>query len=284
MLLRRLAAVLVLSLTLAGPPPFFLDGVPPALRNPKLVARTVPLCFEAFAVLHSGTARGPLYAAERLTRAGVEAARRVERRDAFHEEDRLPAEDRADLSDYVRSGYDRGHLAPAGDMPTGEAQAQSFSLANIVPQDRTLNRNLWSSIEESVRRLALRRGDLFVVTGTVFSGGSVASIRARVLVPTALFKAVYDPARREGGAYLAPNSREGTWRAVSLDELRDLSGIEPFPSAPVAARARAMDLPEPFVSSREGRRREEESWSSWLGNELLKALKRALRDVLRSIF
>lgn len=106
----------------------FAEGHRPEIVNPKLAARTVPLCYEAFAVLHSGVSRTPLYAAERLTRDSVAAARRVDRVDAFHDEDALPAVDRARLEDYVRSGYDRGHMAPAGDMPTGTAQADRKSV------------------------------------------------------------------------------------------------------------------------------------------------------------
>lgn len=282
-----LALLLAAGPGLAGEscPAVFAGGAMPVLRNPKLAARTVPLCFDAFAVLHSGTARTPLYAAERLTRAGIEAARRVDRIDSFHEEERLAPEARAELSDYVRSGYDRGHMAPAGDMPTDRAQAQSFSLANVVPQDRTLNRFLWSSIEESVRRMALRRGEIFVVTGPIFSGGSVEALKGRVLAPGEIYKAVYDPARGEAGAYVAANRDDAEWRALSLDELRERSGIEVFPSAPPAVKARAMALPEPHAFSRGGpERRPAESWLDWLLAELGRAFRKALRDILRSIF
>src|SRR5690349_6417547 len=104
----------------------FADGQCPEIVNPKLALRAVPLCYDAYAVLHSGASRTPLYAGEHRTRDSVAAARRIDRIDAFHDEDALPAEDRARLEDYVHSGYDRGHMAPAGDMPTGAAQAQSF--------------------------------------------------------------------------------------------------------------------------------------------------------------
>ena len=55
----------------------FAAGQPPQLINPKLKPRTQELCFEAFAVLHSGVSRTPLYSAERLTRRSVEAAREL---------------------------------------------------------------------------------------------------------------------------------------------------------------------------------------------------------------
>lgn len=270
-------------------PALFADGRAPALANPKLAARTLTLCFDAYAVLHSGSARAPLYAAERLTRASVASARQVERVDAFHDEDRVPSDERARLEDYVHSGFDRGHLAPAGDMPSGEAQAQSFSLANIVPQNRVLNRGLWGAIEESTRRLATRRGLIFVVTGPVFAGDSLLSINGRVLVPTQMFKAIYDPAAGEGGAYLAQNDAGGALRTISLDTLRGIAGIDAFPALPPSVKASAMTLPEPVAYSREyiaGRRSRsrEETWQDWLGREVARALHHAYRRLLRAIF
>jgi DNA/RNA endonuclease G (NUC1) len=65
----------------------------------------------------------------------LRAADVTERRDAFHEEPRLPPDERAYLDDYARSGFDRGHLAPAADMPDEKAQHESFTLANMIPQD-----------------------------------------------------------------------------------------------------------------------------------------------------
>ncbi|KQT56257.1 endonuclease [Methylobacterium sp. Leaf456] len=263
-------------------PALFADGRAPVLTNKKLEERTVPLCFDAFAVLHSGVSRTPLYAVERLTRAGVSAARRVERDDAFHDEDRLPADDRASLADYVHSGFDRGHLAPAGDMPSPQAQAQSFTLANIVPQNRSVNRSLWAGIEESVRRLASERGELFVVTGPIFSGRSVGSIKGRVLVPTQLFKAIYDPRSGEAGAYLAANEAGAEWKAVSLATLRDTAGIDVFPALPDAAKAKAMDLPEPREFSRDEARGE--SWGDFFRQLAHDVLKRLWRELMRAIF
>ena len=294
---RPVAASLVaftLALALAAParadppcPGVFADGRTPAILNPRLSVGTVPLCYDAFAVLHSGVSRTPVYAAEHLTRAGVAAARRVDRIDEFHEEARLPQGARASLADYVRSGYDRGHMAPAGDMPTLAAQAQSFTLANIVPQDRTANRTVWAGIEESVRRLATERGSLFVVTGPIFSGGSVRSLDGRVLVPTQIYKAVYDPGRGAAAAYLAANDAGGSWRAVSLADLRDAAGIDVFPGLPDPVKAAAMPLPEPREFARDearGEHREGASLGSWARHALHRALRRLWRDLVRAVF
>lgn len=267
---------------------FYLDGERPNLLNPKLSAQTLPLCFSAFALLHSGLARIPLYAAEHLTRQGIASARMVDRLDAFHDEDRVPEAQRARLDDYAHSGFDRGHMAPAGDMPSAEAQAESFSLANIVPQNRSMNRTIWAAIEESVRRLATERGSLFVITGPAFTGTEIPAIKGRVLVPTWIFKAVYDPRRREGAAYLARNAAEGEWRAVSLAELSKIVGLDPFPGLAPEVKAIAMTLPEPRTYSRdEARPRErgrDDSIEAWVQRSLYRFARYLWRELMRAIF
>lgn len=266
----------------------FAGGRAPALTNAKLGARTTALCYQAFAILYSGVSRTPLYAAERLTRASVASARRVDRSDAFHEERRLPADDRSELADYLRSGFDRGHMAPAGDMPTPQAQAQSFTLANVLPQNRTSNRSLWAPMEESVRRLATIQGEIFVVSGPIFAGEAAQRINGRVLVPTQLYKAVYDPVSGQTAAYLTGNDAKGVWRAVSIAELRQIAGLDVFPGLSEAAKARAMALPEPREFSRDGgpsgRPQAQDTFRDRAKAEANRILHRMWRDLMRSIF
>ena len=268
-------------------PGHFRAGIAPALANPKLEGRTRPLCFQAFALLHSGRSRGPIYAAERLTAERVRLAREVDRVSEFHEEPRLAPDERSDLQDYARSGYDRGHMAPSADMPNLTAQAESFSLANVVPQDPSDNRYLWSDIESAVRRLALDEGELFVVTGPIFEGETIPTLRGRVLVPTHLFKAVYLPGRGLAGAYLVRNEARGDPKVVSLAELRRRAGIEVFPGLPDSVRANAAPLPE--MRDEGGRverrpRRENAPWEGWIASELRRAFRRLWREFWRSIF
>ena len=154
-------------------PEHFAGGAAPTVTNPKLKARTQEVCFEAFAVLHSGISRTPLYSAEHLTRANLEAAKDLSRKDSFHPEATLPAQDRAELKDYARSGYDRGHMSPNGDFATRSAQAQSFSLANMVPQVHANNAGIWAGIEGATRQLAINEGDIYVVSGPAFIGSDI---------------------------------------------------------------------------------------------------------------
>jgi len=226
-------------------PDKFAGGLAPDLLNPKLSPRTAPLCFSAFAVLHSGLVRSALWSAEHLTRDGLRRAKETSRVNQFHAEPQLPAADRSELSDYERSGYDRGHLAPSGDMPDPIAQGESFSLSNMVPQDRDNNRGLWEGIESATRTLAMRSGELFVITGPIFHGSDVKALKGRVLVPTHLFKAIYDPRSGQAGAYLVGNVPGMRWKAISIAELSGLSGVDPFPALPASVKTVVPTLPEP---------------------------------------
>jgi endonuclease G len=257
-----LRVVLVLLVVCASGPAWtetctsiFAGGQAPVLLNAKLAQRTTILCNNAFAVLASGVTRGPLWSAEHLTARSLADADATARTGRFHDDQRLPPEDRAVLSDYVRSGYDRGHMAPSGDMPNPEAQQQSFSLANIVPQTAQLNRNVWAGIEMAVRHLAQRQGALFVVTGPAFAGSELQSLKGRVLVPTATWKAVYDPIRHGAAAYRCTNVIRPRCVTLSIAALTREISIDPFPAASWLTKHWAMTLPVPEPNRYRARRR-----------------------------
>ena len=227
-------------------PQFFPGGQPPLLVNPKLRPRTTPLCNDGYALLASGLTRGPLWSAEHLTAANVAAARDTPRQGQFHVEERLPEADRAQLDDYRRSGYDRGHMTPSGDMPDEQTQQETFSLANMVPQASGLNRGPWAEIETTVRDLARQNNELFVVTGPVFTGGQVSAIGPdSVLVPSATWKAVFDPSSGRSGVYVCPNVDTPQCQVVSVFALARMAGVDPFPAASAASKRTAVALPLP---------------------------------------
>jgi endonuclease G, mitochondrial len=226
-------------------PQHFVGGTPPALLKPQLARQTQPLCYDQFAILHSGTVRTPLWSAEHLTRDEIEAARQFKRSNAFHHEAKLSPEKRAELADYARSGYDRGHMSPSGDMATPKARYQSFSLANMIPQHPCNNEVLWEGIESAVRNLASAEGEIYIVTGPIYEGTDVPFLNGRVGVPSRIYKAVYDPVRRAAAAYVTPNSDGRDWEALSIDQLAQITGIDPFPAVPAEVKAAAMRLPAP---------------------------------------
>jgi endonuclease G, mitochondrial len=226
-------------------PQHFVGGTPPALLKPQLAQGTQALCYEQFAVLHSAAVRTPLWSAERLTSEQIEAASRLKRRNAFHSEPRLPPQDRAKLADYSRSGYDRGHMSPSGDMSTPNAQRESFSLANMIPQHPCNNEVLWEGIESAIRDLASAEGELYVVTGPIYEGTDIPFLNGRVGVPSRVYKAVYHPVRRAAAAYITPNADGMDWQGISINQLAQITGIDPFPAVPADIKAVAMPLPTP---------------------------------------
>lgn len=223
----------------------YLNGVEPVILNTKLSAKTRELCYDNFAVMHSGISRTPLWSAEHLTRASLTEARQLVRHNNFHFEDQLPPGERAELKDYSRSGFDRGHMAPSADMPTEQAQQQCFTLANMVPQNPDNNRHLWEGIEASVRNLAIKNGELYVISGPLFLGSDLKRLKGRVLVPTHLFKVVFDPAENIGAAYFVKNEEGEEWQVISISQLEKMAGINFFPKLSTGTKQKTLTLPAP---------------------------------------
>jgi endonuclease G len=214
------------------------------LVNARLAQRATLLCNDAYAVLASGVTHGAIWSAERLTAGSVTAARDTVRESAFYPDPRLPEADQAQLEDYRRSGFDRGHMTPSGDMPGWQAQQQSFSLANMVPQTPELNRGVWAGIETAVRDLAAREGEIYVVTGPAFQGQQLQSIGpGGVLVPSATWKAVYDPQASGTGVYVCANTSMPRCDIVAIATLVTMVGVDPFPALPARMKATAIALP-----------------------------------------
>lgn len=233
--------------SLAKCPEHFHAGKAPTLtgdKGNKLARDSYELCFHGFGVLYSGVSRTPIYSASHLTKARVNQARSLTRQDNFHEESRLPKKARATLNDYRGSGYDRGHLAPNGDMENVSQQFDSFSLANIAPQSGEHNRGVWQGIEKDVRNLTIKYGELYVVTGVAFNGKKIASIGDGVLVPSHFFKAVYVPSINKAGVYYSPNTPSGQIEHISLSELTNRTGINAMPSLSSKVQNQAFNLPE----------------------------------------
>ena len=125
-------------------------------------------------------------------------------------------------------------MAPAGDMPTPAAMAQSFSLANMVPQSSSQNSGPWAKIEKDTRLYASRaKGDVFVITGPVFEAGSASIGANQVRVPSHLYKLVYDAQTGRAWAHWQANvdsTKAGP--PISYGELVKRTGVNFLPGAP----------------------------------------------------
>ncbi|THC46816.1 DNA/RNA non-specific endonuclease [Massilia sp. Mn16-1_5] len=223
-------------------PDHYAGGRAPEIRNPKLAVATRELCYGVFGVMHSGVTRTPLWSAEHLRAENVAAAQGLKRDNAFHPEPRLPRSQRAELDDYARSGYDRGHMTPNGDMPDRVTQRESFTLANMVPQDGDHNRHIWAPIEGAVRKMAKKEGELYVITGPAYLGTNVRKI-GNVLVPTHLYKVVYSPRQGRAAAWFTENKANADIQVIPVAELERILGIEFLPSLTQQQKERMLALP-----------------------------------------
>ena len=67
-------------------------------------------------------------------------------------EDRDIATGSAQLSDYAKSGYDRGHLKASADESCDQYQMdETFLMSNMSPQVPGFNRGIWKRLEAHVR-------------------------------------------------------------------------------------------------------------------------------------
>jgi endonuclease G len=202
-------------------------------RVPDLQARKPrDLCFDAFAVLHSGRSKTPIFVVEKLTAAQLHDASDEQRTNKFFADARLPSAERALLEDYKGSGYDRGHMAPAADMPTAQAMAQSFSLANMVPQAPENNRKTWAQLEGATRAYVKRaKGPVYVFTGPVHpTTGAQVIGKGRVWVPAQLYKLVYDQQANRAWAHWVENDNDArAGKPITYRELVQRTGIEFLP-------------------------------------------------------
>lgn len=160
----------------------------------------------------------------------------------FRADPTLPELVRSNLNDYRNSGYDRGHMAPAGDMKrTQDVMDESFLLSNISPQvGNGFNRHIWRVLEESIREWVANRGELTIITGPLFKPDSDGRVQYNVIgenqvaVPNAFFKIVVDghpdEEHPQALAFVIPNRRlfERTIDEflVSIDEIEADSGLD----------------------------------------------------------
>ncbi|MFM6964899.1 MAG: DNA/RNA non-specific endonuclease [Sphingomonadales bacterium] len=131
----------------------------------------------------------------------------VERSNRFTD-DPLVAASCATNADYAKSGYDRGHLAPAADMSWSiQVMKESFYYSNVSPQLPGFNRGIWKILEEKVRQWAAVYDTVYVVTGPILEQGLPTIGPQKVSVPKAYFKALIAPRQQKGIAFLLPNSK-----------------------------------------------------------------------------
>ncbi len=179
----------------------------------------------------------PYWVAYRLTRENLSSPE-SERKDNFRKDDAVPTGS-AELGDYRKSGYDRGHMAPAADFKwSQEAMSDTFYLSNMCPQTHSFNAGIWADMESAVRSIAYEDEIIYVVTGPVLTDGPYETIgENKVAVPKYFYKVILDYTEPDikaiGFIFPHENSSEPlSYFALSVDEVEEITSIDFFPSLP----------------------------------------------------
>lgn len=149
--------------------------------------------------------------------------------------------------DYTRTGYDRGHLAPAGDMKwSAKAMRESFYFSNICPQKPGLNRGIWKELEEQSRLWAKENGTLFIVTGPVITPELKRLGKNRVGVPEKFYKVLcYHTGKAYkmiGFIFENRDYKNQTLKsmAIPVDSVEKITQIDFFPQIPDVEERKAQ--------------------------------------------
>uniref|UniRef100_A0A146LNA6 Endonuclease n=2 Tax=Lygus hesperus TaxID=30085 RepID=A0A146LNA6_LYGHE len=201
--------------------------------------------FDDFVLSYDNRNRVANWVFEHLTEENLKVANNVDRAKCdFTVDKSIHPFFRATNEDYKKSGFDRGHLAAAGNHRLQQQHCdQTFTLSNIAPQVGVgFNRDAWNKLEKYVRKLTKKYSDVYVCTGPIYkpiSEGGKRYIKYQVIgenqvaVPTHFFKVVvmvtYDD-QLHMECYLMPNqaipdSTPLTTFLVPLETIQRLSGL-----------------------------------------------------------
>ena len=192
---------------------------------------------EGYTTSYNAETRTPNWVAWHLTAAHTNGP--IKRKGiTFQADEEIPAP-RVDTYDYMRSGYDRGHMCPAGDNHWSQkAMEESFLMTNICPQEPALNSGLWNTVEKLCRTWAEQYGDVYIVCGPIYFNRKHKTIgKNKVQVPEAFFKVVLrlkDEPKAIG--FICRNAsakgHKKTDYVNTVDEVERITGMDFFSQLP----------------------------------------------------
>ncbi len=144
----------------------------------------------------------------------------------------------ADWRNYKGSGYDRGHLCPAGDRRfSNQAYNETFYTSNISPQKNDFNSGIWNRLEMQVRQWCKKYGDIHVITGGVLEKGLPGIGDEDVAVPKAFYKIIIKGKGTDSRllAFLFPHQESNRPLQdflLPIDALEQKTGIDFFHKMP----------------------------------------------------
>lgn len=201
----------------------------PVTTDSKILRRGFYTCRIGYAALYDPAERTPLWVAEHVRKINFSGSAERDELDFIADVD-IPYDALPRPSDYTGSGYDKGHMAPAANFKSSQrAMNATFRFANAVPQTPNSNRGVWKQLEDATRELAIRRGELYVITGPIFLGLKRAKLKGRVSIPDATYKILVDPKRAAMTGFVIPNTSapNKNYRIyqVKVREIEKLTGL-----------------------------------------------------------
>jgi len=178
---------------------------------------------KAFDICYSNKNKTPIYVKYTAYKTLVDKNNFKRKHIRFKSDKKISKYFRAYNNDYLRTGYDKGHLAPNALFDYDKKiQRETFLLSNIAPQKPQLNRRLWNKLERFVRLQAKKYGKLEIATGVC---GNVGTIKNGVVIPKWWYKIIEYPNGHRIG-FLAPNTNHNMSKAKIKDFIVDIDRIE----------------------------------------------------------
>lgn len=205
---------------------------------PRCPAKGELICHTGFALSYNRDTNCANWVAWELTREEARS-KEVERVKEFNADPSVPKANRVEWYDYRQSGFDRGHMCPAGDMRWSmNAMMDCFFMSNICPQAKELNQKWWEHVERACRRWAGKEGSVYICCGPIYDKKSKARYigkDTKVRVPDGFFKVVLSLQKGKekaiGFVYRNNNERQTMEdAAMSVDEVEKLTGYDFFPT------------------------------------------------------
>ncbi|AXT51516.1 DNA/RNA non-specific endonuclease [Aquimarina sp. BL5] len=156
----------------------------------------------------------------------------------FFEVDNKVRSSSADWRNYKNSGYDRGHLCPAGDRGFSyDAFEETFLTSNVSPQNHEFNAGVWNYLEQKVRYWASKYDGVYVITGGVLTDDLKTIGYEAVSVPKYFYKVILNKNSKNSKmiAFLIPHEdsdRPLEDFVVTTDSIEKLTGIDFFQELP----------------------------------------------------
>jgi endonuclease G len=193
------------------------------------------ICHTGYCLSYSVNFKLAKWVAYELTLAETQGT--FARNDKF-KPDPLITRNSASLADYKKSGYDRGHLAPAADMKwSADAMRESFYLSNMSPQDKSFNRGIWKKLEEQVRDWAIENKTVYITTGPILEKGLPTIGPNQIPIPKAFYKVVLDYSQPDIKAigFIIPNQGSSlplSNYTIPIDDIEKRTHIDFFSKLP----------------------------------------------------